>query len=75
MIIVPAWRIDTDLLKPRRVLRSAPDDAGLGHEMCLDCGHTIWSAGTAPATEIYCGQCLHVLVRQIRELQERQRIP
>jgi hypothetical protein len=73
-MITTGWTIDTALLAPRKILRSEPDDAGLGWEMDLDCGHRIWSVTPANSAS-HCGQCLHVLVRQIRELQERQRIP
>lgn len=68
------WYLDTGLLTPRRVVSQEVDSEKMGYTLALDCGHSIWSARMA-LEESFCGQCLQQLVRQIRELQERQRIP
>lgn len=65
--------IDETLMQPRRVLRATPSADGLGYEVDLACGHTIWIA-VQPHGEIVCGMCLNLLVEQARELQAQQRI-
>lgn len=66
--------IDTALLKPRIVLDIHPDVDDLGYVVALECGHEVWSPGH-PGEALLCGTCLHQLVVQVRELQERQRVP
>jgi hypothetical protein len=63
--------VDDSLLELRDVRTSVPDEVGVGFEMVLDCGHTVWMAGQ-PRTVAYCGQCLELLIRQIRDVQAHQ---
>jgi hypothetical protein len=64
--------IDETLLQPRKLVRSRPDDDGLGYLADLSCGHQIWIT-IMPPEELYCGACLNTLVTQVRELQAEQK--
>lgn len=71
VIMNPPFLLDESLLDRRPVKTCVPDDGGNGYDVILSCGHLLWMA-TRPPEETYCGQCLDILIRQIRGVQAHQ---
>ena len=69
--VAAIFRIDSALLERRDVLEHASDDRGLGFDVRLSCGHSVWTA-VFPQSPMYCAVCLERLVAQIRLVQSHQ---
>lgn len=66
-------RVDETLLEQRAVIRSVACDDGLGCEVHLSCGHSVWIAVDPAPANLYCSLCVDRLVSQLREVQAQQR--
>ena len=64
--------IDETLLEARTVLRIEGCYDGMGYDVDLSCGHSVWFA-VEPPRQTQCGLCLDKLITQAREVQARQR--
>jgi len=67
-------QVDETLLKRRAVIRAFPCNDGLGWDVELNCGHTVWYA-VRPTGFVHCGACLHELSEQARAFVAAQRKP
>jgi hypothetical protein len=58
-------------LTQRTVLMAREDAEGLGYDVELSCGHTIWCAYRPANGLLYCGECLHGLAEELRARQRK----